>query len=367
MEKVLVVGAGLTGATIANLFSRDSIPVVVIDKRDHIAGNVYDEIDPATGIRVSRYGAHIFHTDDKEVWNYLQEFGTWIRWDHRVLADVSGQMIPLPITIETVNRLFGEAIQTENEMREWLELERVPDVEILTSEDIALSRVGIRLYKILFAEYTRKQWAKDARELDPSVLARIPVRASFDTRYFSDRYQAMPKDGYTSIVRKMLDHPLIDVKLDTDWDAVRDQSWKTVIFTGPIDGYFKESGLPPLEYRSIQFEWERLPCKGYAQPNSVVNYPGAETPYTRCVEYKHFLHQKSDWTVLSREITCAEGEPYYPVPTQANQDLYRVYKELAEKESGVHFVGRLASYKYFNMDQAVRNAIDYYRKFLKGK
>jgi UDP-galactopyranose mutase len=362
-ESILIVGSGLSGATLADHSARDGYNVVVIEKRDHIGGNVYDEIDQQTGIRISKYGAHLFHTNDQEVWDYVNKFGKWVRWDHRVIADCSGQYIPLPVCIETVNTLFGESIQSEEDMKEWLEKE-IEHIEgpVINSEQSAITRVGRRLYDILFKEYTRKQWAKGAEELEASVLERIPIRVNHDTRYFSDKFQALPLDGYTSIVQSMLSHPNITVKLNTAWEDVNKEEWKVVFFTGPIDVYFKSSGLPPLEYRSIDFHWERIPERGYAQPNSVVNYPSAAIPFTRSVEYKYFLHQKSDWTILSRETTSDNGEPYYPVPTQRNRDLYKEYLKLAEAApKNVHFVGRLASYKYLNMDQAIRNAIDYYR------
>ena len=366
--EILVVGAGLSGATIAREYAEQGIRVLVIDKRDHIGGNVYDYIDMETGIRMSKYGAHLFHTNDAEVWAYVQRFGSWARWDHRVVADVSGKYLPIPVNINTVNGLFNENIQTSAEMNRWLEEERagfnIGDWAPKHSEDVALKRVGWRLYKTLFKPYTIKQWAKQPVELEPSVLERIPVRNDFDDRYFSDRFQGLPVDGYTNIVHNMLDHPNITVKLHTDWLSITDKTWKELVFTGPIDVYFKDKGLPALEYRSIQFEIQRHKCDGYLQPNSVVNYPSPENIYTRCVEYKHFLHQKSAWTVMVREKTCAEGEPYYPVPTQNNRDIYNMYANLAEKETGVHFVGRLASYKYFNMDQAIRNSLDYFKKVL---
>ena len=361
---VLIVGAGLSGATIAEHYIRAGCKVLVIDKREHIAGNIYDEIDATTGIRVSRYGAHLFHTNDTEVWNYINGFGKFARWDHRVVSDVSGTLVPLPVNINSVNTLFDLNIQTEDEMKEWLSHERVADNEIKNSEDVALTRVGPRLYDIMFKHYTVKQWDKLPSELEPSVLERIPVRTNFDDRYFGDRYQGLPIGGYTSLVEKMLSGA--EVRLGVDWSDIIHQSkdtWGQLVFTGPIDVYFKNSNLPPLEYRSINFEWQRIKTEGFVQPNSVVNFPTKQQKYTRSVEYKHFLNQKSDWTILAKETTCAEGEPYYPVPTRENRDLYLKYVELASK-TNVHFVGRLASYKYFNMDQAIRNAMDYYRKYL---
>lgn len=365
---ILVVGAGLSGATIAHLSAAAGATVKVIERRNHIAGNVYDEIDATTGIRISRYGAHLFHTNDAEVWNYVQQFGEWVRWEHQVVADVSGTLVPVPVNCTTVNSLCGTAIQTEAEMQAWLTSEQILSTDPKNSEEIALSRVGRNLYDRLFKPYTWKQWAKEPAELEPEVLARIPVRPNFDPRYFSDKFQALPKFGYTEIVRKMLDHPNISVELGTSWEnfagsSVPDQ----IVFTGPIDSFFPNSGLPPLEYRSIEFEWSRLRNSGFYQPNSVVNYPDAANPYTRCVEYKHFLNQRSDWTIIAKERTCATGEPYYPVPTEANRELYRKYAALAGTVAGsIHFVGRLASYKYYNMDQAIRAAIDYFREKIEG-
>jgi UDP-galactopyranose mutase len=233
------------------------------------------------------------------------------------------------------------------------------------SEEVALSRVGPRLYKALFKDYTIKQWAKEPKDLEPSVLERIPVRANFDERYFSDRYQALPTNGYTAIVENMLDHPNITVQLDTPWSvaAAWRPFWTELVFTGPIDTYF--TGLPPLEYRSINFEWQTFKNTKYYQSNSVVNYPSSTTPHTRIVEYKHFLNQQSDSTIIAIETTSDGGEPYYPVPTKENRVLYEKYRLLAAEAKGVHFVGRLASYKYFNMDQAIRNAMDYYRSKIK--
>lgn len=359
-----IVGAGLSGSTIARLAAEDAKKVLVIEKRDHIAGNTFDEIDPMTGIRVSRYGAHIFHTNDQEVWDFVNRFGSWTPWYHRVIAECDGKLVPVPANIETVNTLLNLNIGNEQEMDIWLSSQRVTDCIPSNSEEVALSRVGPTLYEKLFKHYTFKQWAKYPSQLEPSVLERIPVRTSFDPRYFSDRFQALPTNGYSSIVESMLDHPNIVVKLGCPWTPEMQKVWKQLIFTGPIDMYFKNANLAPLEYRSIEFKKEHIVTSGFYQKNSVVNYSDPDTQYTRCVEYKHFLDQKSPWTVIVKEKTTDNGEPYYPVPTEANRALYQKYKELADKAEGVHFVGRLASYKYFNMDQAIRNAMDYYRSLL---
>jgi UDP-galactopyranose mutase len=365
-QNILVVGAGLSGATIAERCASAGANVLVIEKRSHIGGNTYDEIDATTGIRVSRYGAHLFHTNDEEVWNYVNRFGEWVRWEHRVVADVSGIFVPVPVNCTTVNSLCGTAIQTEAEMSEWLTAAQIPCTHPKNSEEVALSRVGAPLYELLFKPYTWKQWGKEPAELEPEVLARIPVRLNFDPRYFTDKFQALPKFGYTEIVRKMLDHPRISVRLNSAWENFQSSPEfypDQIVFTGPIDTFFANAGLPKLEYRSIKFEWTRIPSTGFYQPNSVVNYPDPLNPYTRCVEYKHFLNQKSDWTILSMERTCDEGEPYYPVPTEMNRELYKKYTELAIKVGyKLHFIGRLANYKYFNMDQAIRAALDYFHK-----
>lgn len=361
---VFIVGAGLSGATLAEHFARVyNRSVTIIDKRNHIGGNVYDYIDEKTGIRVGKYGIHMFHTNDEEVWQYLQRFGTWKRWDHKVLSKINNDFVPVPVNINTINTVCDENIQTEEEMMTWLHNNQMKYEEPQNSEEIALSRVGIELYEKMFRPYTLKQWNKEPRELDSSVLARIPVRTNFDDRYFQDKYQALPVEGYTRIVERMLDHPNITVRLNTEWTAIKDAiDYNVLIFTGPIDQYFIDSGLPQLEYRSLHFDWEVHETSGFYQPVSQVNYPSADIPYTRIVEYKHLLNQESKYTVITKETSCNDGEPYYPVPNKENQTIYLQYKKLAEKKvsDNVHFIGRLASYKYFNMDQAIRAAIDYF-------
>lgn len=359
---VVVVGAGLSGATIAEHMARVcNRKVLVIDKRDHIAGNCYDYIDSQTGIRVGKYGIHMFHTNNERVWAYVQRFGRWKRWDHKVLSSVDGQFVPVPVNMNTVNSLCNETLRTEDDMRAWLQRVQVPCEDPKTSEDVALARVGPTLYSKLFRPYTLKQWNRDPSELDASVLARIPIRTNVDDRYFDDRYQALPVDGYTSIVEKMLDHPNITVRLSTDWMDVRDtMTWNMLVFTGPIDQYFHSSGLPKLEYRSLDFQWEVHETSGFYQPASQVNYPDPSVPYTRIVEYKHLLNQPSRYTIITKETSSDVGEPYYPVPNARNQELYAQYKTLADqmREKNVHFLGRLASYKYFNMDQAIAAAME---------
>jgi UDP-galactopyranose mutase len=367
MEDILIVGAGLSGATIANKIAHDfpDRNITIIEKRNHIGGNVYDYIDDETGIRVSKYGAHLFHTNDTDVWNYVQQFGKWIRWDHKVLAKLDdATYVPVPVNPITINTIANTSISNEVEMMEWLKENTIENANPANSEEVALNRVGPVLYEMLFKEYTIKQWNKDPKELDPSIMARIPIQTSFDTRYFTDKYQALPEKGYTEIIKNMLNLENITIKLNTNWEECMKNKYKIIIFTGPIDTYFKNI-LPPLEYRSIDFIREVHDCKGYYQPNSVINYPGSNTPYTRTVEYKHFLHQQSNKTILFHEKTTDNGEPYYPIMNQKNKDLYEKYKSLTVYEPNVHFLGRLANYKYFNMDQAIKNALEYYEMIIK--
>lgn len=354
----LIVGCGLSGAVIARRLADKGQKVTIIDKRDHIGGNCYDYKHPETGILMNKYGAHLFHTNDEGVWDFVRQWGEWVPWEHEVVGHVDGQLVPIPVNINTVNTLFGLSISTEGEMREWLDQNQVKTENPQNGKEAALTRVGPVLYEKIFREYTKKQWDKYPEELDASVLQRIPVRDNHDGRYFTDKYQALPKEGYTKWFEKLLDHPLIEVRLNTDYFGT---TWDcdSVIYTGPIDHYFAQAGLPKLEYRSINFVEEVHDMEGHYQPNSVVNWPSGQVDFTRIVEYKHFLDQKSDKTVIVKEYTTDNGDPYYPVPNEENRALYNKYKALADGEKGVKFIGRLASYKYFNMDQAIRAALDF--------
>mmetsp|Transcript_5927 Transcript_5927/g.20173 ORF Transcript_5927/g.20173 Transcript_5927/m.20173 type:complete len:524 (+) Transcript_5927:100-1671(+) len=374
---IVMVGAGLSGGVLAERFARlTGARVLIIDRRDHIGGNCYDYIDEESGILVNKYGAHLFHTDLSRVWDYVTSMHSWERYDHQVLARVDGRLVPVPVNINTVNALLNLTIKDEVEMRAWLKGVQVrPEHggEPRNSREMALSRVGTDLYKKIFEPYTRKQWDKDPSELAPGVTARIPVRDNFDNRYFSDRYQALPAGGYTAFFESLLTVPNVTVLLETDFFKVRpllNPSAK-IFYTGPIDAYFSDKGLGKLEYRSIRFAREFYPNHGLVQPVSVVNYPQDETEcgfsdcrFTRVVEYKHYYNQKSPHSVTFREYSSDQGDPYYPVPNQNNMDLYNQFKQLAAQEKGVYFVGRLANYKYFNMDQAIDNALDVFAQTL---
>ncbi len=357
---IVIIGAGISGAVLAERAAVAGKKVLLLEKRNHIGGNCYDYIDE-NGILVSKYGAHLFHTNDEGVWAYVNRFADWYPWEHRVLAMVDGQLVPVPVNITTVNKLLHTNLQTEEEMKAWLAEHAVSNNNPTNGREAALARVGPFLYEKMFRHYTKKQWDKFPEELDASVLNRIPVRTNFDDRYFSDTYQALPLGGYTKLFERLLDHPNIEVQLNTDYFDVKQdiEGYEKLIYTGPIDRFFdfKFSSLQSLEYRSINFVTETVDAE-YFQPNSVVNYPGAEVGFTRIIEYKHFGNQKSERTTVVREYTTDEGEPYYPVPTEKNRAVYETYRQAAEKLPDVYFVGRLANYKYFNMDQAFRNALD---------
>ncbi len=361
---IICIGAGISGATLARKYAEVGKNVLVIEKRDHIGGNCYDFYNEH-GILVSKYGAHLFHTNYEDVWKFINRFANWYSYEHRVVAQVDGQLVPIPVNITTVNKLFGLTIENETEMQAWLDTNQVQKKTPRNGKEAALARVGPVLYEKMFKHYTKKQWDKYPEELDASVLQRIPVRNNFDDRYFSDKYQALPQGGYTQFFEELLSHPNIEVRLNTDFFDVKDTlpTAEKVFYTGPIDRYydFKFSLNEKLEYRSIHFVSETLDQEDY-QGHAVVNYPGNDVPFTRIVEYKHITGQKHPKTTIVKEYTVDDGEPYYPVPNERNQAIYEKYRKEAEKETNVYFVGRLANYKYFNMDQAFKNAIDMFTK-----
>lgn len=372
---VCIVGAGLSGAVIAeryaSILDKNSL---VMDVRTHIGGNCYDFTEPYTGLLMNLYGAHLFHTGLERVYKYItkwQDKAPWKRYDHEVVGWLDGKLLPIPVNINTVNGLFDMSIQSPEEMDEWLKSVQIPCKDqdnCKNAEEMAKSRVGKGLFDLVFKTYTMKQWDKQPKDLDALVTARIPVRNNFDPRYFSDKYQVLPEKGYTKWFAQVLHHKNIDVVLGVDYFDVRKslegRCGKT-IFTGPIDRYFQDANLGKLEYRSINFEAEIKKNSGYFQTHSVVNYPGPEVNFTRIVEYKHYFHQKSNYTITVKEYSTDKGDPYYPVPNPENHKLYKKYQELAqreEKEKNVYFVGRLASYKYFNMDAAIDNALNMFNE-----
>ncbi len=351
---VLIVGAGFSGAVMAERLADRGHKVLVIDKRSHIGGNAFDTQD-AHGVLVHPYGPHIFHTNGKSIADYLSRFTGWRPYEHRVLARVERKLVPIPINIDTVNRLYRLELD-ESSIAEYFERVREPRAEIRTSEDVVVNAVGRDLYEKFFRNYTRKQWGLDPSELSASVAARIPTRTNRDDRYFTDSFQMMPRDGYTRMFERMLDHPNIRVETDVDFFALRDRlRWRHLVFTGPIDAYFDHCH-GKLPYRSLRFEHQHLPQVERFQPVGTVNYPNDEQ-FTRITEFKHLTGQQHRGTSIVREYPMADGDPYYPVPRPENQALFKRYEALADRQTGVTFVGRLARYQYYNMDQCVGAAL----------
>ncbi len=359
----VVVGAGFAGAVMAErLASGAGRRVAVIDRRPHIGGNAFDRLDEA-GILIHQYGPHIFHTNSPEIFSYLSRFTEWRPYEHRVLASIRGQLLPVPINRTTLNRLFDIDLKDEESAAAFLALRAEPVPEIRTSRDVVVAAVGRELYEAFFEGYSRKQWGIDPSELDKSVTARVPTRTNTDDRYFTDRFQAMPADGFTRMFERMLDHPNIDLVLGADWTEVRDTlSWDHLVYTGPIDEFF-DHRFGKLPYRSLEFRHETLD-RDWLQPVAVVNYPSPDVPYTRVTEYKHLTGQVSSKTSVTYEYPGAGGDPYYPIPRAENQALYKRYEALTNQEENVSFVGRLATYRYYNMDQVVGQALATYRRLM---
>ena len=357
----LIVGAGFAGSVLAErLSSQLGKRVLLIDRRPHIGGNAFDHKD-AAGVLMHRYGPHIFHTNSAEVSGYLSQFTTWRPYEHRVLASVNGLLVPMPINRTTLNSLYGLDLRTDAEAEAYLAGRAEPVGRIRTSEDVVVSKIGRELYETFFRGYTRKQWGMDPSELDKSVTARVPTRTNTDDRYFTDTFQAMPANGYTAMFHRMLDQPGITLRVGCEFEDVRkDAAFETLIFTGPIDEYF-DHRYGKLPYRSLEFRHETLD-QAWFQPVGTVNYPDEATPYTRISEYKHITGQSLPKTTITYEYPKADGDPYYPVPRPENQALFKRYEALALGTPNVHFVGRLATYRYYNMDQVVGQALSTFRR-----
>lgn len=357
----LVVGAGFSGSVIAErLATQQGKKVLVVDRRNHIGGNAYDHYDNA-GVLVHKYGPHIFHTNSRDVFEYLSQFTEWRPYEHRVRASVDGQLVPIPINLDTINTLYGLKL-TSFQVAEFFESVAESKDYIRTSEDVVVSKVGRELYEKFFRNYTRKQWGLDPSELDKSVIARIPTRTNRDDRYFTDTYQAMPLHGFTRMFENMLSHPNIKVMLNTDYREIQKSiPCREMVYSGPVDEFF-EFRFGKLPYRSLEFKHETHNMPVF-QSAPVVNYPN-EHLYTRITEFKYLTGQEHLKTSIVYEFPRAEGDPYYPVPRPENAELYKKYKELADATSGVHFVGRLATYKYYNMDQCVAQALTVYKQIV---
>lgn len=353
-QKVLIVGAGYAGSVVARELADAERRVHVIDKRPHIAGNAYDELDEY-GVLVHRYGPHIFHTNAERIAEYLSRFTRWRPYEHRVRGVVDGVSYPFPINRDTLNQLYGLDLE-EADAAAFFERVREPRDPVQTSEDVVLNSVGRDLYEKFFLNYTRKQWGLDPSELKPGVAARIPVRTNTDDRYFTDTFQAMPLHGYTKMFEALLNHPNISVELGVDFAEVRQRSsYHYLVYTGPIDAYF-DFCYGHLPYRSLRFEHEHLADVPQYQETGTINYPN-DHAYTRITEFKHLTGQQHAGTSIVREYPQADGDPYYPVPRTENEALFKRYEDLAKQETNVTFVGRLAQYRYYNMDQVVGAAL----------
>jgi UDP-galactopyranose mutase len=354
MFDYLIVGAGFAGSVLAERLAReDDARVLIIDKRPHIAGNAFDFYDDA-GILVHRYGPHIFHTNSPEVFTYLSRFTEWRPYQHRVLASVDGHLVPIPINLDTINTLFGLSLNAE-QVAEYLASVAEPRERILTAEDAVVSKVGRQLYNAFFRGYTRKQWGVEPTELDAQVTARIPTRTNRDDRYFTDRYQVMPRHGYTRMFERMLDHPNIKIMLNTGYREIRDVvPYRELIWTGPVDEFF-DYRFGPLPYRSLEFRFETHDVESF-QAVGTINFPN-DYDFTRVTEFKHLTGQRHPLTTIVYEYPRAEGDPYYPIPRPENGERYKEYERLAEETPGVHFAGRLGTYRYYNMDQVVAQSL----------
>jgi UDP-galactopyranose mutase len=361
---VLVVGAGFAGSVVAErLASTAGARVLIVDRRSHIGGNAYDHLDDA-GVLVHRYGPHIFHTNSHEVARYLSRFTAWRPYEHRVRARVEGRLLPIPINLDTINAVYGLSLE-EDDVEGFLATVAEPCSHIRTSEDVVVGTVGRRLYELFFQGYTRKQWGLDPSDLDASVTARVPMRTNRDDRYFTDRFQAMPRDGYTAMFRRMLSHPNITVALDTDYRSVRRAiGYDELVYSGPVDAFF-DMRYGELPYRSLDFRFETHATDVF-QPYPVINHPNDED-YTRVTEFKYLTGQRHDQTTVVYEYPRAEGPPYYPIPRRDNAERYAKYKALADRTPDVHMVGRLGTYKYYNMDQVVAQALAVARRIATGR
>ncbi len=360
MFDFMIVGAGFAGSVLAERLSKCGKKILLVDKRNHIGGNAFDFYNE-DGILIHKYGPHIFHTNAKEVFDYLSMFTAWRPYEHRVLASVDGQLLPIPINLTTINKMYNLNLNSD-ELERFYASKAEPITPVRTSEDVVVSKVGRELYEKFFRGYTRKQWDLDPSQLDASVTSRVPVRTNKDDRYFSDAYQAMPLHGYTKMFEKMLDNPNIKVMLNTDFKEIKnDIPFKKMIYTGPVDYYF-DYCYGKLPYRSLEFKFQTINAEKF-QEIATINYPN-EQAYTRITDFKYLTGQVHPKTSIVYEFPRAEGDPYYPVPRPENAVLYKKYQELAFSSPDTFFVGRLATYKYYNMDQVVAQSLTMFKKLM---
>ena len=372
MKKNLVIGAGFSGAVIAYLLAEKlNEQVLVIDKKNHIAGNCYDYRDK-NGIMIHKYGSHIFHTSNEKVWNFIKQFGDFNQYMHKVVAVIDGIETTIPFNFNTIYDVFPKTLaeKLEEKLLENFEYnKKIPILEFLKQDDEDLKFLAEYVYEKVFLHYTAKQWGVNPESVDGAVTARVPVYLSKDNRYFQDKYQGIPLEGYTKLVEKMLTHPNIKLKLNTDYATIKnpEKEFDRIFYTGAIDEYFNYE-FGELPYRSVNFKFEEYDREFY-QSNSVVNYP-CNYDFTRIHEYKHYLNDKSPRTVIAKEYSeffeRGKNERYYPIPKDENTALYNRYAEKAKELSNVFFLGRLGDYKYYDMDKAILRAIEVF-ELIKGE
>lgn len=363
MTDFIVVGAGFFGATVASRLAENGLKVKVLEKRNHVGGNCYSEIDPDTGIECHKFGSHIFHTSNETVWAFLNQFTLFNKYQHTVWTTYKDRSYSMPINLSTINSYYGMNLRPF-EVEAFLEKERSKEnvTNPINLEEKAISLVGRPLYEAFIKGYTIKQWEKDPRDLSPDIITRLPVRHNYNNRYFNDKYEGIPMDGYSAVFERMLDHPNIDVELNADYFELRNGLGTIpTLYTGPIDRFF-DYKHGHLDWRTIDFVKEVHDTTDY-QGCTVMNYADSETPYTRIHEFKHYHPErpKTDATVIYKEYSRVAGEvddPYYPVNTPRNVKLLELYQERARKLENIWFGGRLGSYRYFDMDNTIAAALD---------
>lgn len=370
-EQIVIVGAGLSGLTLAERFANVAgKKVLIIEKRDHVGGNCYDFYDKH-GVLVSKYGPHVFHTQSKKVYEYVKKFAGWEKYEHQVSSLVRRKLVPIPVNIETINLLFGTEINSGEEMRRWLDKRRVKEIKVPgNSEEVVLAKLGREIYELMFKNFTKKQWGIFPKELESEVLTRIPVRYSFERGYNLDKYQIRPKGGFTKMMEKMVENSNIEIKLNTNFfeqaDKISDRA--IIFFTGPIDEFvdFKTGKKYKLPYRSVKFIFKSF-HKEYFQKVGVINYPSLQTKILRSTEYKYLTGQKHDWTTISEEYFLGKGEPLYPLKSFESKKKYEEIVKVAKNFKNTYFLGRLGKYEYINMDQAIFEALNFFDKLFNNE
>lgn len=363
-KNIIVIGAGFAGSVAARLIAEAGHNVDIFDKREHIAGNAYDYFDDF-GVLVHKYGPHIFHTPNKTIFDFLSNFTDWKEYKHIAKTVVDKNFLPFPINLETLNTFFNQKFLPE-ECESFIENKRINNSQIANSEDLVLASFGKEIYEKFFKGYSEKQWGIPMKELKVSVASRrIKFKNSYDEYYFNDRYQAMPKNGYTAMFEKMLDHKNINIFLNQEKSKSDLENYDHAVFTGSLD-FFYDYKFGSLPYRSLVFEFEHFDSVDYMFPAGQINYPDLQNKFTRITEFKHITGQKCQGTTIAKEYPTSEGDPYYPIPKKEYEDIFKLYKKDSKKEKDCTFIGRLAEYKYYDMHQVVGSSMQKTKLLLKN-